>query len=62
MSRNPSKSDLDSRSEQLNPTSPRYYRDRGYSREDANALAELTQQRHEIQSSHQNKTNKREHD
>lgn len=62
MSHNPSKSDLDSRSEQLNPNSPRYYRDRGYSREDANALAGLNRQRHEIESSHQQKTNKLKHD
>lgn len=38
MSHISSKDDIDRRAEQLNPTSPQYYRDRGYSHQNATAL------------------------
>jgi hypothetical protein len=62
MSHNPSRTDIDRRAKQLNPTSPQYYRDRGYSPQDATALATLTQQRFQIEASHLKQTQKRERD
>lgn len=62
MSHTQSKADIDRRSEHLNPISPLYYRDRGYSPQDATELATLTQQRHKIEASHLKQTQKPERD
>lgn len=62
MSHTPSKTDIDRRAEQLNPISPQYYRDRGYSHQNATALATITQQRCQIEASHLKQTQKRERD
>ncbi len=58
MSHSLPKADIDHRSENLNSTSPQYYRDRGYSPQDATALATLTQQRLQIEASHLKQTQK----
>lgn len=58
MSHSLPRADIDRRSEHLNSTSPQYYRDRGYSPQDATALATLTQQRHQIEASHLKQTQK----
>lgn len=55
-----SKADIDRRAEQLNPVSPQYYRDRGYTQQDAVALVALTQQRRQIEASYQKQTQKHE--
>lgn len=62
MSHTLSKTDINRRAEQLNPTSQQYYRDRGYSLQDAAALATLTQQRIQIEASHLKQAQKRERD
>ncbi len=62
MSHTPSKTDIDRRAEQLNPTPPQYCRDRGYSHQNATALATITQQRCQIEASHLKQTQKRERD
>jgi len=62
MSHTLSKTDIDRRADQLNPTSSHYHRDRGYSLQDATALAALTQQRLQIEASHLKQTQKRERD
>lgn len=49
MSHTPSKTDINRRPEQLNPTSSQYYRDRRSSLQDATALVILTQQRFQIE-------------
>lgn len=62
MSHTPSKTDINRRAEQLNSTSSQYYRDRGYSHQNATALATITQQRCQIEASHLKQTQKRERD
>lgn len=62
MSHSLSKADINRRSEQLNQTSPLYYRVRGYSPQDATTLATLTQQRFQIEASHLKQKQKRESD
>jgi len=56
MSHTPSKADIDCRAEQPNLISPRYYRDRSYTPQDAVALARLAHQRFQIEASHQKPT------
>ncbi len=62
MSHIPSESDIDCRAEQLNPTSLQYCRDRGYSHQNATALATITQPRYQIEASHLKQMQKRERD
>jgi hypothetical protein len=62
MSHTQSKADIERRSEHLSPISPPYYRDRGYSPQDAPKLATPTQQRHPIEASPLKQTQKPERD
>ena len=62
MSHTPSRTDIDRRAKQLNSTSPQYYRDRGYSPQDATALATLTQQQLQLEASHLRQPQKRKRD
>lgn len=64
MSHTLSRLEIDHRAEHLNPTSPLYYRNRGYSYSlsDAATLAALTQQRFQIEAVHLKQTQKRERD
>jgi hypothetical protein len=62
MNQTPSKADIDRRAEQLNPISPRYYEDRGYTPEAAVELAASTQRHLLLVASHKKQAQKRKRD